>query len=58
MNLSSTDGPLARAELRVSLEEMTGRIEFVRLPDGLKIVYEPSFILRGLAELVLEIESD
>jgi cytochrome P450 len=48
--------PLARAELCVSLEEMAQRIRSVRLADDLKLVYEPSFILRGLEELVLEIE--
>ncbi len=48
--------PLARAELRVSLEEMTKAIKSVRLADDLELVYEPSFILRGLEELVLEIE--
>ena len=34
---------------------MTRRIESLRLADGLKIVCEPSFILRRLAELLLEI---
>jgi cytochrome P450 len=49
--------PLARAELRVSLEEMTKRVKSVRLAPDLKLVYEPSFILRGLEELVIEIEA-
>jgi len=47
--------PLARAELRISLEELTKRFETVRLADDLELVYEPSFILRGLEELQLEL---
>jgi cytochrome P450 len=49
--------PLARAELRVSLEEMTKRVKSVRLAPDLELVYESSFILRGLEELRLEIEA-
>jgi cytochrome P450 len=49
--------PLARAELRISLEEISRRYERVRLADDLELVYEPSFILRGLEELVIEVES-
>ncbi len=49
--------PLARAELNVSLEELTKRYRSVRLPDDLELVYEPSFILRGLERLEIEVEA-
>jgi cytochrome P450 len=49
--------PLARAELNVSLQELTRRYRSIRLPDDLELVYEPSFILRGLEELEIEVEA-
>ncbi len=49
--------PLARAELNVSLEELTKRYARVRLPDDFDLVYEPSFILRGLERLEIEVEA-
>ena len=49
--------PLARAELNVSLEELTKRYARVSLPDDLELAYEPSFILRGLEELEIEVEA-
>ncbi len=47
--------PLARLEARVALEEIARRVPGIRLadPDGLR--YFPSFILRGLEALPLEL---
>ena len=47
--------PLARLELRVLFEEIAERVESFALPAGFPLVYEPSYILRGLAGLELEI---
>jgi cytochrome P450 len=53
--------PLARVEVRVILEkflEYTSRIELdpARHPNGVAdLVYEPSFIIRGLAEMHLKL---
>ena len=48
--------PLARLEITVLLEEMASRIESLQLANDCKLTYEPSFILRGLERLDLEIE--
>ncbi|MDJ0849212.1 MAG: cytochrome P450 [Myxococcota bacterium] len=50
--------PLARLEVRVALEELARRFERLRLPADFAPRYEPSFILRGLAALELEVASD
>ena len=47
--------PLARLEIQVLLEEMAERIESLRFAKGCSLTYEPSFILRGLERLDLEI---
>jgi cytochrome P450 len=47
--------PLARLELRVLFEEVAKRVESFALPAGAKLVYEPSYILRGLAGLELDV---
>jgi len=47
--------PLARLELRVALEQLTQRLREVRLADDNTFEYEPSYILRGLSALALEI---
>ncbi|MDD9941826.1 MAG: cytochrome P450 [Myxococcales bacterium] len=54
--------PLARAEAKVSLERLFDRTEDIRLderkhgpPQERRFEYEPSFIMRGLKELHLEI---
>ncbi len=47
--------PLARLELRVLFEQVARRVESFALPPGFKLTYEPSYILRGLAGLELEI---
>jgi cytochrome P450 len=46
--------PLARLEAAVAIEELARRVEKIALPDQ-PLRYEPSFILRGLAALELEI---
>jgi cytochrome P450 len=48
--------PLARLETKIALEEILARVASFRIADDCKLTYEPSFILRGLAELDLEIE--
>jgi cytochrome P450 len=48
--------PLARLEIRVLFEELAKRISTVRFAPGLKLEYEPSFILRGLKKLEIEID--
>lgn len=60
---SCPGGPLARAEGRVSLERILGRMHDIRLseehhgPAGKRrFRYEPTWILRGLTELHLEFE--
>ncbi len=47
--------PLARLEMRVALEQLTKRLREVRLADDNTYEYEPSYILRGLSALDLEI---
>jgi cytochrome P450 len=49
--------PLARLEMQIAIEEIANRVRSMRVADGCALTYEPSFILRGLAELELEIES-
>lgn len=46
---------LSRLEGRVALEELTRRIESFRLSDTNEYEYLPSFILRGLARLDVEL---
>jgi cytochrome P450 len=47
--------PLARLELRVLFEEVANRLESFELPVGYRLRYEPSYILRGLAALELDV---
>jgi cytochrome P450 len=47
--------PLARLELRVLFEEVAKRLESFALPVGYRLAYEPSYILRGLAGLELDV---
>lgn len=47
--------PLARLELRVLFEAVAKRLESFALPAGYRLGYEPSFILRGLAGLELDV---
>jgi cytochrome P450 len=47
--------PLARLETKVALEEILDRVAELRIANGATLRYEPSFILRGLAELELEV---
>jgi cytochrome P450 len=47
--------PLARLELKVLFEQVAERIESFTLPAGYELVYEPSYILRGLAGLELDV---
>jgi cytochrome P450 len=49
--------PLARLETRVLFEELQKRIATVRFAPGTTLEYEPSFILRGLERLEIEIVS-
>ena len=49
--------PLARAELRIALQELTARYATVSLPADLELVYEPSFVLRGLERLEIEVDA-
>jgi cytochrome P450 len=46
---------LARLELRVLFEELATRIETIGFAPGTTLEYEPSFILRGLKELEIDI---
>jgi cytochrome P450 len=46
---------LARLELRVLFEELSKEIESIRFAPGTTLEYEPSFILRGLRELHIEV---
>ena len=48
--------PLARLEMRVALEQLTKRLRDVRLAADNRFEYEPSYILRGLSALDLEVE--
>jgi cytochrome P450 len=47
--------PLARLELKVLFEQVARRIASFALPAGYRLTYEPSYILRGLAGLELDI---
>ncbi|HEY8122105.1 MAG TPA: cytochrome P450 [Myxococcota bacterium] len=47
--------PLARLELRVLFEQIARRVESFALPAGYELAYEPSYILRGLAGLELDV---
>ncbi len=47
--------PLARLELRVVFEQLARSVESFALPAGYALSYEPSYILRGLAGLELDI---
>jgi cytochrome P450 len=48
--------PLARLEIRVLFEELAKRFGAVRFAPGTTLEYEPSFILRGLKELEIEVD--
>jgi len=48
--------PLARLEMRVLFEELASRVETMRFAPGASLEYEPSFILRGLRNLLIEVE--
>ena len=50
--------PLARLEIRVLFEELVKRVATVRFAPGTTLEYEPSFILRGLKELEIDIVPD
>jgi cytochrome P450 len=59
---SCPGGPLARAEGRISLERILDRMRDIRLteahhgpPEGRRFSYEPTWLLRGLTELHLEL---
>ncbi len=47
--------PLSRLEARVSLEELARRLVEVDFAEGNTFEYEPSYILRGLAKLDLDV---
>lgn len=47
--------PLARLELTVLFEEVARQLASFALPPGFTLAYEPSYILRGLARLELDI---
>jgi len=47
--------PLARLELCILFEQLARRVEHMALPPGFELHYEPSFILRGLASLEVEL---
>ena len=47
--------PLARLELKVLFEELARNIESMSFAPGTTLEYEPSFILRGLKELGIEV---
>lgn len=48
--------PLARLETKIALLEIANRVRTLRIAEGATLSYEPSFILRGLAELELQVE--
>ncbi len=48
--------PLSRLEGRVAFEELVRRIKRPTFSEGNTFEYEPSFVLRGLAALDLEVE--
>ena len=47
--------PLARLENKVLFEELAQRVESLSFAPGTTLEYEPSFILRGLRELEIEV---
>jgi cytochrome P450 len=47
--------PLARLELKVLFERVAQRLQSFALPAGFALRYEPSYILRGLAALELDV---
>jgi len=47
--------PLSRLEGKVAFEELSKRLDSVAFAEGNTFEYEPSFILRGLAKLDLDI---
>lgn len=47
--------PLARLELRIVLEQLASRVGTLAFAPGSALEYEPSFILRGLRTLELEV---
>jgi cytochrome P450 len=47
--------PLARLEARVAFEQLAARIDRWRIPADFALEYEPSYILRGLSALDLEL---
>ena len=47
--------PLARLETRVCFEQLAERIESWSFAPGNRFEYEPSYILRGLATLELDV---
>jgi len=47
--------PLARLEMKVLFEELAKRVETMQLPPDFELEYEPSFILRGLRALTIEV---
>ena len=58
---SCPGGPLARAEARISIERLLGRMEGIRISesahgpaDARHFEYAPTYILRGLQRLQLE----
>jgi cytochrome P450 len=60
---SCPGGPLARAEGRISLERILGRMKDIRLseehhgpPGDRRFRYEPTWVLRGLTKLHLEFD--
>jgi cytochrome P450 len=48
--------PLARLEARVAFEEIAKRVERMAFAPGQTFEYEPSFILRGLKTLSIDVE--
>jgi cytochrome P450 len=60
-NHACPGGPLARAEVRISLERLLDRLDDIRLneashgaPGDRRFTYDPSFMLRGLKTLHIE----
>jgi len=47
--------PLARLEIQVLFEELAKRLTTIQFAPGTTLEYEPSFILRGLKELEIDI---
>ena len=47
--------PLARLETRVFLEQLTKRVDRIAFAPDTRFEYEPSYILRGLKNLEIEV---